>query len=136
MTFFSRHPDAPILYNDVMRNAYREGLYRAMTKGTLLEAADELVDVQPREVDGLKELVWDLLHERGARPRLRLWREIVALHFMEYSSSNYLQAVRLLLEEHRIGFVDVKGTGRLNDDSVLYIKKRGAGSPSIRVEAA
>lgn len=129
MTFFSGHPDSPVLYNDLMRNAYREGLYYAMTKGTLFEGVDELLDNQPREVDTLKELVVDRLLSGGRESRQQLWREIVNAHFMEYGSSNYIKAVRLLSEEQRIGFEDVRGTGRLNDDAVLYVKKRRTGSP-------
>jgi three-Cys-motif partner protein len=127
MTFFSGHSDAPVIYNDLMRKAYREGLYYAMTKGTLLEGAEELVDNQPREIDALKELVVEMLRSGGRESRLQLWREIVDAHFMEFGSSNYIKAVRILREEQRIAFEDVKGTGKLNDYAVLYVQKSAAG---------
>jgi three-Cys-motif partner protein len=129
MTFFSAHPDSPVIYNDVMRKAYREGLYYAWAKGTLFEGTDELLDDNQREVVRLQELVVEMLQAGGRESRMRLWREIVDANFMEHSSSDYIKAVRLLSEEQRIGFEDVKGTGRLNDDAVLYIKKRATDSP-------
>jgi three-Cys-motif partner protein len=128
MTFFSGHPDSPVIYNDVMRKAYREGLYYAWAKGTLFEGTDELLDDHERDVAKLQVLVVEMLQAGGRESRMRLWREIVDAHFMEYSSSDYIKAVRLLSEEQRIGFEDVKGTGRLNNDAVLYIKKRASGS--------
>jgi len=129
MTFFSGHPDSPVIYNDVMRKAYREGLYYAWAKGTLFEGTDELLDDRERDVNKLQVLVVEMLQAGGRESRMRLWREIVDSHFMEYSSSDFIRAVRLLSEQQRIGFEDVKGTGRLNDDAVLYIKKRAPGSP-------
>jgi three-Cys-motif partner protein len=129
MTFFSGHPDSPVIYNDVMRKAYREGLYRAWAKGTLFEGTDEQFDDNEREVAKLQVLVVEMLQAGGRESRRRLWREIVDAHFMEYSSSDFIKAVRILSEEQRIGFEDVKGTGRLNDDAVLYIKKRVTASP-------
>jgi three-Cys-motif partner protein len=129
MTFFSGHPDSPVIYNDVMRKAYREGLYYAMTKGTLFEDSEPLVDNQAREIDALKLLIMDKLRSGGRESRLQLWREIVGAHFMEFSSSNYVKGVRMLSAEGRVGFEDRKGTGKLNDDAVLYVKKRSTASP-------
>lgn len=131
MTFFSGHPDSPVIYNDVMRTAYREGLYYAWAKGTLFEATDELIIDDSGEVERLQELVLDMLRSGGAESRQRLWREIVISRFMEFGSSNYIRAVRALSEYGDIGFEDVRGTGRLNDDAILYLKKRTAPETSV-----
>jgi three-Cys-motif partner protein len=122
MTFFAGHPDSPRLYNELMRNAYREGLYLAMTKGTLFEGVEPTVDNQSREVDQLKDLVIELLGETGRVSRERLWSVIVDQHFMRFGVSNYIKAVQQLSDELRIGFVDTNKTGRLNNDAVLYLK--------------
>jgi three-Cys-motif partner protein len=126
MTFFSGHPDSPRLYNELMRTAYREGLYLAMTKGTLFEGVEPTIDNQPREVDELKDMVIELLAKTGRVSRERLWSAIVDQHFMRFGVSNYIKAVRQLSDESRIGFEDIRRTGQLNDDAVLYLKKRGS----------
>jgi three-Cys-motif partner protein len=123
MTFFSGHPDSPRLYNELMRTAYREGLYLSMTKGTLFEGVEPTVDNQSREVDQLKDLVVELLGKTGRVSRESLWSVLVDQHFMRFGVSNFTKAVRQLSEELRIGFEDTRGTGQLNDDAVLYLKK-------------
>ncbi len=135
MTFFSGHPDSPRLYNEVMRTAYREGLYNAMTKGTLFEGVEPMVDNQPEEVDELKDLVIAMLGKTGRVSRERLWSEIVDQHFIRYGVSNYIQAVQQLSDLGRIGFEDIRGTKRLNDDAVLYLKKGGSSDEPVAQSA-
>jgi three-Cys-motif partner protein len=125
MTFFSGHPDSPRLYNDVMRSAYRQGLYEAMTKGTLLEGAEPLTDNQAGEVEMLKGLILEKLRKGGSESRERLWGAIIDERFMQFGQTNYIKAVQALTDEGRIGFEDVRRTKRLNDDAVLYVKKGG-----------
>jgi three-Cys-motif partner protein len=123
MTFFSRHPDAPRIYNEEMRRAYREGLYRAMTKGTLFDGVDPVFEAEVNEVDELKKLILTILENLYRVPRKRLWSLILDKHFMEFGHSNYIAAVQILCDDGRIGFHDIRKTGRLNDDSVLYLKR-------------
>jgi three-Cys-motif partner protein len=123
MCFFSRHPDAVKLYNDVMRSAYRDGMYTAMTKGTLFDGIAPMVDIESDAVAKLKALVLEVLSKGRKESRERIWLAILDEHLLQFSHSNYIRAVKELCADGVIGFEDIKGTKKLNDDAVLYLRK-------------
>lgn len=132
MTFFSGHPHAPRIYNDAMRAAYRRGLYEATIKDLPLLGGIRAADGDDvKEIEEVKSIVIDKLQAGGSESRERLWDAIIQDqdHFMRFSHSIFIRAVKALFEEGRIGFEDMRRTGRLNDDAKLYVKK---GGPSER----
>ena len=116
--FWSTHRDAMTLMNDIMLKAYRQHLYERQTDKTLFQGIPpghlsstsgslrQVVEVQVRTTPGLS--------------RLDVWIEILKTHFREYTHSEYRGAVKELVDENCLSYVDSKGTGRLNDDSRLY----------------
>ena len=128
MTFCSRHPDSLLLFNDAMCSAYHERIHAERTKGTLFEGSSWRSE---RSIVPLQRVIMSSLQRTGRESREDLWLHIVRNHFMEFHSTEYKDAVRRLVAAGRIGFEDVRGTGRLNDWAVLYMQKVvGVRSPS------
>jgi hypothetical protein len=72
------------------------------------------------------EALGDKLQAGGSESRERLWDAIIQDqdHFMRFSHSIFIRAVNALFEEGRIGFEDMRRTGRVNDHAKLYVKKK------------
>ncbi len=117
ITFCSRHPDAMKLMNDIMCKAYNEYLYEIEMKGTLFQNTGWRTF---RSLDKLKETVLEMLPKRTQISRCDLWVDLVQDSFMRYVASEYIAAVANLVNEGKIDYIDVRGTGRLNDDSILF----------------
>ena len=118
ITFYSRHRDAMLLMNDAMCDAYYRSMHEAATGGTLFEGTDW------RETRGHRELeriVFDSVREAPGRRRTDIWLGIAQKHFMRFLASEYRGVVSELVREKRLRFEDVKGTGRLNDESRLCV---------------
>jgi len=128
MMLCSRHPHALEVMNDAACRAYNQQMYEQRVKGTLFERTNW---EEERDLSHLKPAVIETLRRVGATPRRRLWLEFVQLHFMEYMSKEYRQAVVQLIRESVIDWDDVKGTGRLNDDATLFLKDA---PPAIRMD--
>ena len=126
MTFCSRSPDAFELMNDAMCQAYHERMHESVTSGTLFEGTDWRED---RHLGELEKLIEAGLTKLGPLSRKQLWFEIIHQRFMSFTASEYKAVVRALVEGHKLSFRDTRGTGRLNDDSVIYFassaSKRG-----------
>lgn len=119
ITLCSRHPEALLLMNDIMCRAYNKQTYEAMYADTLFENTDWKT---ARESRSITTVVKELLKEQPSISRSALWLNIVQKHFMRFLKSEYLEAVKVLHQEGYIGFDDVKGTGRLNESSRLFLK--------------
>jgi three-Cys-motif partner protein len=117
--FASRHIDAAILMNDIMFNAYWSHNKKAKTQGTLFEVAD-LEFVLPDDYESsLKKVVFEQLGSDKLK-RIALWEKVVVDKFMRYKSSDYRKIIAELHEKKQIDFIDSRGTGKLNDDSIIY----------------
>ena len=119
MTFCSGHSDAMVLMNDIMFDAYHGYMKEAWAEAFPLLAE---LDWPPRPVAELEKIVLDIVAARGKIGRSPLWLEIVREHFMRFHSREFRQVVQRLVRDNppRLAFHDVKGTGKLNDLSVLY----------------
>ncbi len=115
--FCSAHPDAMRLMNDIMLNAYEDHMHEASVAGTLFEGqARRRGTVVPAE---LKEIILDQVQSTPRLSRLQTWMLILRRHFRRYSHGDYGRAVKELVAEGRLRYGDTRGTGRLNDDSIL-----------------
>lgn len=119
INFWSRHLDAMLLMNDAMCNSYYNRMHEAATEGTLFENTD-WKDL--RGTKTLKDIVLGIVQEHPRKSRIDVWVEIVRRHFMRFLKSEYRVTVQeLVSQDKRIRFEDVKGTGRLNDESKLFL---------------
>lgn len=118
MTFYSRHRDAMLLMNNMMCIAYHKRIHEAATEGTLFENTNWK---DTRDVRKLEGIILNMIREKGQQSRLDLWEDIVKRFFMLFTESEYKSAVVKLVEEKKVWFKDVKGTGRLNDEAVLCL---------------
>ncbi len=120
MILCSRHEDAIDLMNDIMRAAYQERMHEALTDGTLFAGTSWKVDRQVPELD--RFIVQKLSPgERPSRKRLRI--ALIQDHFMVYSNSEWNKAIgRLCKKNGPLDFDDVRKTGRLNDESLIFLK--------------
>ena len=118
VTFYSRHRDAMLLMNDAMCSAYHRRMHEAATDGTLFENTSWK---ETRDTRDLESAVLETSREAPRTSRLDLWVEIVQKLLMRYTASEYRGIVAKLVKENRLAFEDVRGTGRLNDESRLYV---------------
>ncbi len=119
ITFCSRHQDAMRLMNDAMCSAYYQRMHEAAMEGTWFEKTDWKDTRGTRALEGV---VLDTVRENKGKSRLDLWVEIVQRHFMRFLEREYRAVVKKLVRKgKRLRFEDVKGTGRLNDESRLYL---------------
>jgi len=117
ITFCSRHSHAMLLMNDVMCTAYQQRMHEAETAGTLFEGTSWK---DSRGFAELPKLVVGMAAAMPGTSRSDLWIELVQRQFMRFLASEYKEVVKTLVAGEKLRFEDVRGTGRLNDDSRLY----------------
>ena len=118
VTFYSRHRDAMLLMNDVMCAAYHQRMHEAWSEGTLFANTNWQDN---RDTQGLEGTILAASREAPCKSRLELWVDIVQKAFMRHTGSEYRKAVAKLVRDKKLAFDDVKGTGRLNDQALLYL---------------
>lgn len=119
MVFSSRHPDALLLMNDQMCAAYNQYMHEGWTEGTLFQQTDWRTH---RDVTKLEEIIMQRLGQRSfGRKELNVL--IASDHFMRWTTVEYRDVVKRLHGQRRLEFDDVRGTKRLNDDSLLHLPK-------------
>jgi len=119
MVFCSRHPDALLLMNDQMCAAYNQYMHEGWTEGTLFQHTDWRTH---RDMTKLEEVIMERIGKRSfGRKELNV--HIVMDHFMRWTTVEYRDAVKRLHGQGRLDFDDVRGTKRLNDDSLLHLPK-------------
>jgi three-Cys-motif partner protein len=118
ITFCSRHTDAMLLMNDAMCTAYHERMHEADTAGTLFAGTDWK---DTRDVRSLEGVIVGGVRGAPGRSRLDAWVDIVQQNFMRFLASEYKAVVAKLVKDNQLRFEDVRGTGRLNDESRLYL---------------
>ncbi|MGD8307660.1 MAG: three-Cys-motif partner protein TcmP [Ignavibacteria bacterium] len=119
--FASRHPDAKLLMNDIMFNAYSKYIWERNYEDTFfgeLNWSDNLPDSY------FNELEVSILQSTTniKRSREELWKTIVDENFMKSQHKHYNTRLKLLIKQGKLFFDDVKGTGKLNKDSLIYKK--------------
>lgn len=119
ITFGSRHRDALLLMNDAMCCAYQERMHEATTEGTLFQGTDWKSE---RNLSALRALVVEAIRGNHKMSRVELWLTIVQAHFMRFLAAEFKLVVRELVSVKVVGFEDVRKTGRLNDDSRLFVR--------------
>ena len=123
IVFCSRHEDGMLLMNDTMFRAYNQGLHKADTQGTLFELFDWRIYrfvVDPPPID-LEAAIVEEVKSNPRQSRKRTWIALVQKYFMAFDQTGYKKAVQELVSDGILGFVDVRHTRKLNDDSLLYI---------------
>jgi three-Cys-motif partner protein len=119
ITFCSRHPDALVLMNDAMCKAYNEQVHAATCATTVFQNTNWK---EGRDLKRLREVVVKAVGEAPGRRRADIWLEITRSHFMCFLASEFKSVVDQLCKDGVMEFIDVKKTGRLNDDALLYPK--------------
>ncbi len=114
IVFASHHRDALILLNDIMANAYFAGMHQADFGGGLWADTDWR---EMRSIAGLDRIILDTITKRPGETRKFVWFRIVQEYFMRYLRSEYIAAVKHLVETKKLTYFS--RTNRLNDDSTL-----------------
>lgn len=118
IVFASRHPDAMILMNDSMAQAYSKRMHEVAVAGTFFEKTDWQNE---RSVTGLREAILSLLASNPGLSRKDLWLKIVQDNFMRYLEKEYRQTVQQLIDEGSLMSPTPRKTKRLNDECQLFV---------------
>lgn len=117
MIFASRHPHAMVLMNDSMAKAYHSHIHRQRSQGTLF------ADLQWQDMrsangfrDDLQQVILDAARQWPNETRERLWERIISgEHFMHYTRSEYLDAVKTMAKCGALICPPDPQTKRIND---------------------
>ena len=126
--FYSRHVDAMLLMNNAMCAAYHKRMHEASTEGTLFANTDW---TNARNTRALECTILKAVRQTPHRSRRDLWVDIVSTDFMRFTDSEYKKAVDKLVKDKKVGFEDVKGTGRLNDEARLYLVESASAGKAL-----
>ncbi len=118
--FASRHPDAKILMNNIMFNAYSEYIWKRNYSDTLFGELDWSDNLPSEFYDNLEEDILSLVNEAGIS-RIELWKNIVDKNFMKYDQKSFNKVLKKLIP-NKLDYHDIRKTGKLNDESILYNK--------------
>lgn len=122
LVFASRHIDSVVLFNDIMFNAFYTHTWKCTLENTLFAEEKDLFLLPKNYKDELSSVIINEL-ENGHLSRVDLWKVIVVKCFMKYNASDFNETVKTLIKTDKIEFIDVRGTNRLNDDSILKLKE-------------
>lgn len=118
IVFASRHPDAMLLMNDAMAQAYFKHMHESAVAGTLFEKTSWQDE---RHVAGLREEIVRQVSSYPGQSRKNLWLRIVKANFMRYLEKEYRQTVQELVNEGGLVCPTWRKTKRLNDQCELFI---------------
>ena len=118
--FASRHPDSALLLNDSMFSAYWAHIWDCTFKSTLFEFQDKSINLPSDYYMELKSIIIGYLSSKPYS-RKELWQCIINEYFMRFHSTHFKKEIHTLVSNHKINFIDVKGTKRLNDESILKL---------------
>lgn len=119
--FASRHPDAKLLMNDIMFNAYWKYIWERNTENTLFEVLEWSDNIPEEYYLNLKEEILDNTSTNKIS-RKDLWKIIVDTNFMKYHHKHFNKILKELISDGKLFFDDVTGTKKLNDFSLIYKK--------------
>ena len=121
IVFASRHPDAMLLMNDSMAQAYSRRMHEVAVAGTFFEKSDWQNE---RNVTGLREAVLAQVERNPGLSRINLWLKIVQANFMLYLEKEYRQTVQQLVDEGVLFCPTPRPTKRLNDQCELFVSTK------------
>lgn len=125
IVFASRHADALLLMNDSMAKAYHGHIHRQNYRGSLWERVDWRSMRGPNDfADELDGAIIAAVTQQEGQTRAQLWRNIVDKHFMLYTRAEYNQAVKRLIDSHRVRCPPDPRTRRLNDSCRVFLAVR------------
>jgi len=105
-----------VLLNDEMCKAFNQYMHEQETKDTLFAG-------QPwtawRDTSHLVDKVVDYVNKYSGETRKSIWLHIVEDHFMQYTRSEYLEAVTKAFKANLIDSPTTRPTKRLNDNCAL-----------------
>lgn len=116
IVFASRHPDAMLLMNDEMCKAYFGQMHQAAYAGTLFGHTNWQ---DFRTLSHLEQVIQVEIAASPGQKRQELWLSIVQKHFMQFTKSEFIQAINELSKKGQIR-VEYTPTKRLNDDCRIY----------------
>lgn len=121
--FASRHFDSALLMNDIMFTAFQGHRWESLTIGTLFENRSWQTELPQQYFIEIEKIILNILAS-GKMSRKELWTRIIKKKFMLYHHTDFYNILRkLIFEKKKLDFVDVRHTGKLNDDSIIYIKE-------------
>jgi len=118
IVFASRARDALVLLNDFMVKAYFAGMHKADFAHGLWEDTDWR---EMRSIDGLDDIIVDLVKKNPGETRKSLWFHLVDQHFMRYLKSEYTDAIQLLIDNKKLTSPTSRKTRRLNENCTLFL---------------
>lgn len=126
ITFCSRHPDAMVLMNDTMCNAYNEYIHEASLKDVPLLAPviPSWKTARSNAKTLLKHVIIEAVKQYPERTRRELWESIVQNHFMLFLQSEYRAAVQEIVDAGDLESPTPRPTKRLNDNCILKLPIR------------
>jgi len=125
VTFCSRHPDAMVLMNDIMLDAYNAYMYEREKESIPLfaETMPDWKDLHGKDVHlELKEKIDKLISSQPGFTRPRFWETIVNTDFMKYRRSELNKAIDELMDEGKVDSPTQRRTKRLNETCILIPK--------------
>lgn len=120
LAFYSRSQHAMLLMNDIMCRAYNRHMHEIWKTGTFFE---DSTWEEFRETRDLESIIFESVRETQYKSRQDIWFDIVQKNFMRFTKSQYIKTVKKLVDEKKISFKDVRGTGKINDEAQLYLPK-------------
>jgi len=115
--FCSRHPDALVLMNDIMCNAYFKTMHEIEYKGTLFEGSLNWKKTSQR--GDLREVIKSEIKKNPGISREELWLEIIKTNFMRWLRTEFRESIREMVKKQE---VTTRGH-RLNEKCPLYLKE-------------
>jgi len=116
--FCSRHPDALLLMNAIMCQAYFGKMHEAKYKGTLFEEIDWRTFGERGDI---KETVKREIKNAPGVKRADLWLSIVSNYFMRWTKSEFVHSLEEMLDKEVDCPTPRKFRTRLNDDCELFL---------------
>lgn len=119
--FYSRHPDAVLLMNDIMCSAYFKKMHEEDFKGTLFEHLDWR---SIKQAGSIEEAILDEIAHAPGATREELWLSIVQKHFMRWLRHEYRETVQSLADKGVLYSPTPRKTSRLNESCKLYLSPK------------
>lgn len=124
----SRHPDAQFIMNDIMYNAYHKYIWEGYSSGTLFEDLNYDDFIPNKYYNSLEKDILRVLNSKGKMSRKELWKDFTLYRFMRYHSKHYRAKIRELVAGKILSYDDIRKTGNLNNDSILFLTRRNDGN--------
>jgi hypothetical protein len=118
IVFASRHPDAMLLMNDAMADAYFGHMHQTSMQGTLFS---EVGWKAMRSPEQLEPVIVATIQQNPGKSRKFIWSQIVQADFMRFTQSEFNSSLIKLATAGAIIYEKDPKTGRHNERSVLRL---------------